>query len=758
MADDGSYQWLLGALVEHEPQNTQDMPQRAAYEHPAFADAGRIAWQALMRSQRMSPQSGPNFQQRAFNVNTPPFDYYSPHARREPQVAESQSPVHGFQGQWSQSRDSPIQQYVTPSDVSLSPASNNPTTDHLPSRSSAPIEMFAHQPTMATHRPPRDMNQVRESLALAEYAQRLRGRTDQPVVPLTTQPATLDQRSNVEVTQNWPVRHSGGQHFDRNSSQTRSPASDTPTTSQYTGPYTSVSHIALGPRTHTPSTSQNPSPTVAAPTVSGHHNGTSSASRLAIASPSLQQLGARRTHVSSPRQQALPQSTSARLEKNNVPTDIQSSRGKNSPDLHIHSGLPVRPTTMNSSSKDHGLAHRIRLQTSENGPPFKIRRVEDGTKRTATPANSSVSPMRVPSDRKHLLAHPGMARPVDAREAAIKISYDPATIARDVLISVNRHPTEKYLNHHLDVLRRFAAVDLSTDLDTFRWDLVDPDNPCDHNVQRPAAPRAASETRVPNQQPPASSVAPLPFPDKPPSFPSFTRPIPPPALHTSLPSTGQPQFARFHLSRPPPSAPTQDTPEPEKSSTSAPTPPIAPPPISSKAKPATPTTSTTSQPPQLSPTPARATSSKAPSLSLRNKSYPDPQVVIEASPDVMPPQKRKPGRPRKGGKQVEVAIQNEPSVPFPVFRCAWSKCQSELHNMDALQSHVLKVHIPHEITCGWEGCDNQTPMAASKLWAHVQEKHLQSVAWALGDGPSVPPIGMATGFAISNLMGSSRGS
>ncbi|KAI5290080.1 hypothetical protein KEM54_002495 [Ascosphaera aggregata] len=83
------------------------------------------------------------------------------------------------------------------------------------------------------------------------------------------------------------------------------------------------------------------------------------------------------------------------------------------------------------------------------------------------PFGESVSPYAVKS-------RPGLVKKLD-REKALKIMmYDPATIARDILIAAGRHPTMRPLNEHLKVLHEFSSVDNESDLATFRWDIVDP--------------------------------------------------------------------------------------------------------------------------------------------------------------------------------------------------------------------------------------------------------------------------------------------
>ncbi|KAJ5758915.1 hypothetical protein N7520_006071 [Penicillium odoratum] len=83
---------------------------------------------------------------------------------------------------------------------------------------------------------------------------------------------------------------------------------------------------------------------------------------------------------------------------------------------------------------------------------------------------------RPDSSRARLALGNNLIKPLNDEDVAIKVTYDPTTIARDILVAANQHPTEKALNHHLMCLRRnLPEVKFSSDLATFRWDIVDPD-------------------------------------------------------------------------------------------------------------------------------------------------------------------------------------------------------------------------------------------------------------------------------------------
>lgn len=84
-----------------------------------------------------------------------------------------------------------------------------------------------------------------------------------------------------------------------------------------------------------------------------------------------------------------------------------------------------------------------------------------------------------PTGKEAYLQSPDIIHPMNKRQDALRrSSYNPKTIARDILIAIGKHPTMAPLNSHLDVLReRFTAVNYDSDLGTFRWDLVDPGGP-----------------------------------------------------------------------------------------------------------------------------------------------------------------------------------------------------------------------------------------------------------------------------------------
>lgn len=106
----------------------------------------------------------------------------------------------------------------------------------------------------------------------------------------------------------------------------------------------------------------------------------------------------------------------------------------------------------------------------------------------------SVEPVCKPSGRDTLLQK-DIVRPMHKRRDAVRRSkYNSDTIARDFLLAVGNHPNMDPLNAHLDILRkRFRAVNLESNMSTFRWDLVDPEQDPEQESEREPEPEPELE-------------------------------------------------------------------------------------------------------------------------------------------------------------------------------------------------------------------------------------------------------------------------
>ncbi|KAI9673075.1 MAG: hypothetical protein M1829_004389 [Trizodia sp. TS-e1964] len=91
-------------------------------------------------------------------------------------------------------------------------------------------------------------------------------------------------------------------------------------------------------------------------------------------------------------------------------------------------------------------------------------------------SNSSLGPReKGPSTHHKILKFPTLlVRPISEKVIPDNPDYDPKTIASDILVSAGRHPTKPALNSHVDHwIGRFADVTNTSDLATFKWNLVD---------------------------------------------------------------------------------------------------------------------------------------------------------------------------------------------------------------------------------------------------------------------------------------------
>lgn len=119
--------------------------------------------------------------------------------------------------------------------------------------------------------------------------------------------------------------------------------------------------------------------------------------------------------------------------------------------------------------------------------------------------------------------------------------------------------------------------------------------------------------------------------------------------------------------------------------------------------------------------------------------------------------KKKPGRPAKSSKHIEIPV---PEPKYAVFFCEWKGCPAELHNAQTLRLHLHVVHgkkdpITKKITCQWKDCIkinhtedvvtgdiNETRedfvFGSKEEWKkHLEDSHLLRVLWYQGDGPKV---------------------
>ncbi|KAI9886313.1 MAG: Vacuolar protein-sorting-associated protein 24 [Watsoniomyces obsoletus] len=160
-------------------------------------------------------------------------------------------------------------------------------------------------------------------------------------------------------------------------------------------------------------------------------------------------------------------------------TKAEASRKRNFSDIvdltldpHMEPQQPAGPM-----STPDGLINTPFLPNSTTGVPSAGSTSGEPTRKRpkifTTPAWAQKKDTGVPMESLWRAAP--VAEPIDKTKASERTEYDVKTIARDVLLATGRHPTLGNLNDHLKGLKqRFTCVTDTTDLSTFRWDLVDP--------------------------------------------------------------------------------------------------------------------------------------------------------------------------------------------------------------------------------------------------------------------------------------------
>ena len=372
---------------------------------------------------------------------------------------------------------------------------------------------------------------------------------------------------------------------------------------------------------------------------------------------------------------------------------------------------------------------------------------------------SAPAPQHAPS----ALRHTNLVLPLDKYKALRRSTYNIKTIARDVLLACGRHPDERQLNAHLDILRiNLPQINSDADLSTIRWDLIDPGEPPKGyfkiGVQEAEAEDADDESTDDEHagaraHPPAQAIG----------GEGATE-----ARAQALPEASNP-FKPKRRGRPP--------------------------------RHSFPSTSTTAETPRRVSSNANMSAS-APRPSAASVGYSAFRSVTEHGSDGNPLPKKM-GRPVgwrkaihgsptaqarpsahghtgpvvnrfvpsqpstlrnvKTGKDEPIMVQSRsPSVvnkvpQYQSFKCKWQNCKAELHNLETLKKHVHKIHrketLRGTLECLWGDCDREvtsmdqktnmtikkhTPFTFtedSKWREHLDDKHFSPILWELGDGP-----------------------
>jgi hypothetical protein len=372
-----------------------------------------------------------------------------------------------------------------------------------------------------------------------------------------------------------------------------------------------------------------------------------------------------------------------------------------------------------------------------------------------------------------------LAKPIDRRKALRRSGYDTTSIARDVLLATGKHPDMVPLNAHLDPLRAAfpKQIDYYADLETIRWDLLDPDEGIsietvlddDRDSVLDGSNDESEDGRVDRV---LSSMRPQVV-----------------VNHNVIASGGEAssyQIVDGGLGRISGVKGSMLKRIPGRPFDSRPTGPGG-----GQQLPVAGWQALQNASPQRRGRPSNSTQPEIGDAQPPPPAAPGYSAFTRVDADGKPVKKR--GRPvgwRKdlhqrgvglygGGSGTEHmpkksstkrntanATDSLPEVKYAVYNCKWKDCKAKLHNLDTLRKHLNKMHgkVDEEgtFTCKWEDCGknvqtvNQSAGEITqshqyhyfpdlKLWSdHIEKTHVVPVAWKLGDGPPGGVSGMST--------------
>lgn len=346
-----------------------------------------------------------------------------------------------------------------------------------------------------------------------------------------------------------------------------------------------------------------------------------------------------------------------------------------------------------------------------------------------------------------------IVEPLDKKKALRRNTYNPATIARDVLLACGRHPSERQLNQHLEVLKtNLPQISNESDLSTIKWNLIDPGNPppgyfrdsvqdltgdADDEEDSEDGDRDQTARRGSSYATGGESARVQALPEAINPFKQKRRGRPP---RHSLPNTTTP------------STPNRQT---SATSMSASAPRSAAAGIGYSAF-----RSTTEYGPDGKPLPKKKGRPVGWRKAIHGSSTAQQRPVMNGHTGKYQPQQQSTLR---NANQEPIRIDSRsPSVSRAPqqqsFKCKWQNCKAELHNLETLQKHVFKVHNKETLRntreCLWGDCgkevtsfdpmsnmslERHTPLTfgAENAWRqHIQQNHIDPLAWQQGDGPA----------------------
>jgi hypothetical protein len=372
---------------------------------------------------------------------------------------------------------------------------------------------------------------------------------------------------------------------------------------------------------------------------------------------------------------------------------------------------------------------------------------------TPVPKKPTVRQLELERQQIHRMKGQMLVEPIMRDRVARKSKYDSRSIARDILLATGRHPNMKPLNFHLSIMQKLLGDHGGmmrggesgtrdgnrSDLSTIRWNIIDPGTPSEQALQKAtksssyAGERDKSEDPEGDRDQTAHRRAQL-VRD---GSANGAKPIParrgrPPKNHASAKaslvatpksqSSGQNQSSEMPTASPIGYASFAQTTVDENGNV-----------VKRKGRPVG----------------WRKSIHSREAHGLTPHSHSKPATTAGRL--------RQQSQPKSDRDSLQ-----EPH--YQVYACGWDGCRAELHNLDTLKKHVIRLHgkpsADDDFECEWAYCnlagtttdhrgrqqkrDDQESarFATIEQWVqHIDKAHLQPVAWKLGDGPGMSEEG-----------------
>jgi hypothetical protein len=389
------------------------------------------------------------------------------------------------------------------------------------------------------------------------------------------------------------------------------------------------------------------------------------------------------------------------------------------------------------------------------------------------PRKPTAKQLELERQQLHRMKGQMLVEPIMRDRVARKSKYDSRSIARDVLLATGRHPNMRPLNFHLGIMQKLlgdhggmARVGESgardgnrSDLSTIRWNIIDPGTPSEQALQKfnKASSRAEESDGSDDHDENTNQAA-----NRDQQEQRLSNDVHNPPQLKHLQQLGQGGAAT-------PAKPTpakRGRPPKNRAASMKPSPVATPKPNSSPK--------TLSDMPSGTPIGYAAFAQTVVDENgnvVKRKGRPvgwRKSIHSREAQGLSPHSGQKPattaGRALRQQSQPKSDRDSLQEPHYQVYACGWDGCRAELHNLDTLKKHVVKLHgnpsADGEFECGWANCNmagtsvdqrgrqqnrgdqDGARFATIEQWVqHIDKTHLRPVAWKLGDGPGVSEEG-----------------